>query len=135
MIWFSLGYAQQQGEKMNIELHGFLPEHAEEIGERIWVWLEDNLHESVWQKQWVTIVQDHAYDHNRLNEPFLRVFYQGGEDIEVPEQIMREIEMPADIACISIEYILLDRRIKVDLTKKNVKTEADYYPVSGAIGP
>ena len=49
---------------MNIELHGFLPEHAKDIGEAVWSKLQSNLPKEEFQDCAVTVVNDRAYDHN-----------------------------------------------------------------------
>ena len=75
---------------MNIELHGFLPEHAKKIALAVWSKLSrEEFHDSA-----VTVVSDQSYDHNYRNAPFFRVFSDKKKDFEVIAGLIRPIRMP-----------------------------------------
>jgi hypothetical protein len=119
---------------MNIELHGFLPEHAKDIGEAVWSKLLANLPKEEFGDCIVTVVNDRAYDHNYRNAPFFRIFSDKKEDFKFAAELLKPIRMPGAGMKTFVECVLLADCLELDAVKPK-KTEADYNPLSGNYGP
>lgn len=119
---------------MNIELHGFLPDHVKEIAEAVWSKLLTNLPKEEFQNSAVTVVNDRSYDHNYRNAPFFRVFSDKKKDFGFIAELLKPIRMPGAGMKTFVECILLSNCIELnDHVPK--KTESDYSPLSGNFGP
>lgn len=92
---------------MNIELHGFLPEHAKNIGEVVWGKLLSNLSKEEFSDCAVTIVDDRSYDHNYRNAPFFRVFSSRKTDFILASKLLKLIRMPGAGMKVFLECVLL----------------------------
>ncbi|MFA6315283.1 MAG: hypothetical protein WC648_02870 [Candidatus Paceibacterota bacterium] len=99
---------------MNIELHGFLPEHAKDIGVAVWSKLLSNLPKEEFVDCAVTIVDDRAYDHNHRNAPFFRVFSDKKADFKLVAELLKLIWMPGAGMKTFVECILLNDCIELD---------------------
>lgn len=92
---------------MNIELHGFLPEHAKDIAERVWGKLESSLPKEKSDDCAVTIANDQAYDHNGRNAPLIRVISDDRKDFDLACSFLKPIRMPGAGMKTFVECILL----------------------------
>lgn len=79
---------------MNIELHGFLPEHAEGIGEQVWSKLQANLSKGEFMDSAVTVVGDRSFDYTYRNAPFFRVFSDKTSDFDLACRLLKPVRMP-----------------------------------------
>lgn len=119
---------------MNIELHGFLSDHAKDIGEAVWSKLQANLPKEEFEDCAVTVVNDRAYDHNYRNAPFFRVFSDKKADFKLAAELLKPIRMPGAGMKTFVEGVLLADCLELDSVPPR-KTEADYNPLSGNFGP
>ncbi len=119
---------------MNIELHGFLPEHAKDIAEAVWSKLLSNLPKEEFQGSAVTVVNDRSHDHNYRNTPFFRIFSDKKKDFGFIAEHLKPIRMPGAGTKTFVECVLLADCLELDAVPAK-KTEADYNPLSGNFGP
>ena len=98
---------------MNIELHGFLPEHSEQLLEEIWRGIITTSAELAAESA-VTIVQSSSYNRQGKNTPFIRVYSDEESDFAEAQTILASVRSllalvrkPGQKKMIMIEWTLL----------------------------
>ncbi len=119
---------------MNIELHGFVPEHAKEISLAVWSKLLSNLPKEAFVDSAVTVADDRSYDHDHRYAPFFRVFSDKKADFKLAAELLGSIRMPGAGMKTFVECVLLDCCLQLGAPLPR-KTEADYNLLSGNFGP
>ncbi len=98
---------------MNIELHGFLPEHTEGICTAVWGKLFANLPREEQMDCAVTVVPDRSYECHGRNAPFIRVFSDRKSDFALAAKLLKPVKMPGAGMKTFVECVLLDDCIEL----------------------